>query len=120
MLHLGMNDTVHCVEHNFLLVVQSLYLIQELWMMCKWQFGMQSLLSHYVLLFSVLFSSIRPRNASEQVEMCSVCTFVTPGESLIVEESEGKRKKFTFDYLFDVGSEQQDIYGDCVETLVEG
>ena len=78
---------------------------------------MLSLLSHCVLLFSVLLSSIRPQNASEQVEMCRVCTFVTPGEPQIVL---GKDKAFTYDHVFDVGCEQQEIYCDCVESLVEG
>ena len=116
-------DTVHCVEHNFLLIVQSLYLVQEIqlsWMLSKWQFGMLLLLSHYVLLCSVLFSSIRPHNASEQMEMYSVCTFVTPGELIVVEGSEGAQKKFTFDHVFAVGTDHQEIYSVCVKNLVEG
>ena len=83
-------------------------------MMCKWQFGMQSLLSHFVLLYSVLFSSIRPQNASEEVKMF---ISVTPGKPQIVL---GKDKVFTYYYVFDGESDQQDIYGDCVETPVEG
>ena len=66
---------------------------------------------------SLSSSSIRPQNASEQVEMCRVCTFVTPGEPQIIL---GKDKAFTYDHVFDVGTEQQEIYGDCVENLVEG
>ena len=82
--------------------------------MCLWyqQFGMLSLLSHFVLLYSVLFSSIRPQNASEEAKIS-----VTPGKPQIVL---GKDKVFTYDYVFDGESDQQDIYGDCVETLIEG
>ena len=46
-----------------------------------------------------------------------MCTFVTPGEPQVVL---GKDKAFTYDYVFDVGSEQHDIYSTCVEDLIEG
>ena len=49
--------------------------------------------------------------------MCRVCSFVTPGEPQVVL---GKDKAFTFDHVFDLGTEQQEIYGSCVEKLVEG
>ena len=32
----------------------------------------------------------------------------------------GKDKAFTYDYVYDVGTEQNDIYNGCIETLVEG
>ncbi|XP_019861180.1 PREDICTED: kinesin-like protein KIF21A [Amphimedon queenslandica] len=60
---------------------------------------------------------IRPQNAKEQVDMCRVCTFVTPGEPQVVL---GRDKAFTYDYVFDTGTEQVQLYTSCVEKLVEG
>lgn len=60
---------------------------------------------------------IRPQNAREQVDLCRVCTFVMPSEPQIVL---GKDKSFTYDYVYDVGTEQNDIYNGCIENLVEG
>lgn len=49
--------------------------------------------------------------------MCRLCTQVTPGEPHVVL---GTDKAFTFDYVFDMMSNQDEIYGDCVEKLVDG
>ena len=49
--------------------------------------------------------------------MCRVCTFVTPGEPQVIL---GKDKAFTYDYVYDVGTEQLELYSSCVESLVEG
>ena len=49
--------------------------------------------------------------------MCRVCTSVTPGEPQVWL---GSDKAFTYDYLFDMDSEQQNIYGDCTQQLIEG
>lgn len=72
-----------------------------------------------MLQLSLLPSSIRirPQNAREQVDMCRVCTSVTPNEPQVVL---GKDKAFTYDYVFDMGTEQHTLYDTCVEELVEG
>ncbi|XP_034097522.1 kinesin-like protein KIF21B isoform X2 [Drosophila albomicans] len=60
---------------------------------------------------------IRPQNSRELIDMCRVCTTVTPGEQQIVL---GSDKAFTFDYVYDADSNQCDIYSECVNRLVEG
>lgn len=63
------------------------------------------------------FFRVRPQLAKEKIDMCQICTFVTPGEPQIVL---GKDKAFTFDYVFDLNSHQEHIYDDCCRGLVEG
>lgn len=46
---------------------------------------------------------IRPQISREVIDMCRICTFVTPGEPQIVL---GTDKAFTFDYVFDTNTEQ--------------
>ncbi|XP_048580945.1 kinesin-like protein KIF21A isoform X2 [Nematostella vectensis] len=60
---------------------------------------------------------IRPQSASEQIDMCRVCTSCTPGHPQVVL---GKDKGFTFDYVFDIPAKQPEIYEKCVKELVEG
>ncbi|KAH8306623.1 hypothetical protein KR044_000212, partial [Drosophila immigrans] len=79
---------------------------------------------------------IRPQNSRELIDMCRVCTSVTPEEQQIIL---GSDKAFTFDYVYDVDSNQVsrhfklfkhifflvlfcqcDIYNECVNRLVEG
>lgn len=60
---------------------------------------------------------IRPQIPREIIDMCRICTQVTPNEPQIVL---GADKAFTYDYVFDVSSSQAQIYGDCVERLVDG
>lgn len=60
---------------------------------------------------------IRPQLAKEKIEGCHICTFVTPGEPQVVL---GKDKAFTFDYVFDMDSQQESIYSNCTEKLIEG
>lgn len=60
---------------------------------------------------------IRPQNAREQIDMCCVCTFCTPGQPQIIL---GKDKAFTYDYVFDTDTQQNVVYEDCVEDLVAG
>lgn len=69
-----------------------------------------STLFYYVL-------RIRPQIPREVIDMCRVCTFVTPGEPQIVL---GDDKAFTFDYVFDIDSFQAEVYSSCVERLVDG
>lgn len=60
---------------------------------------------------------IRPQSASEKIEMCRVCTNVTPNHPQVIL---GKDKAFTYDLVFDTDSKQFEIYRDCIESLVEG
>lgn len=46
---------------------------------------------------------IRPQIPRELIDMCRVCTQVTPGEPQVYL---GSDKAFTFDYVFDVNSTQ--------------
>lgn len=55
--------------------------------------------------------------AKEKIEGCHVCTLVAPGEPQVLL---GKDKAFTYDFVFDVDSEQQNIYQACVYKLIEG
>ncbi|XP_069952682.1 kinesin-like protein KIF21A isoform X1 [Cherax quadricarinatus] len=60
---------------------------------------------------------IRPQIARELIEMCRVCTTVTPDEPQVWL---GSDKAFTYDYVFDMGASQSQVYTTCVEGLVEG
>uniref|UniRef100_A0A8C3G0T8 Kinesin-like protein KIF21A n=1 Tax=Chrysemys picta bellii TaxID=8478 RepID=A0A8C3G0T8_CHRPI len=62
-------------------------------------------------------SRIRPQLAKEKIEGCHICTSVTPGEPQVFL---GKDKAFTFDYVFNIDSQQEEIYDQCVEKLIEG
>ncbi|XP_044048353.1 kinesin-like protein KIF21A isoform X3 [Siniperca chuatsi] len=60
---------------------------------------------------------IRPQLAREKIEGCHICTYVMPGEPQVIL---GKDKAFTYDYMFDMDSKQDDIYTSCTEKLIEG
>ncbi|XP_046878815.1 kinesin-like protein KIF21A isoform X3 [Hypomesus transpacificus] len=60
---------------------------------------------------------IRPQLAKEKIEGCHICTYVMPGEPQVIL---GKDKSFTYDYVFDMDSQQNSIYADCTEKLIEG
>ncbi|KAJ8372603.1 hypothetical protein AAFF_G00281100 [Aldrovandia affinis] len=60
---------------------------------------------------------IRPQLPREKFEGCHICTFVTPGEPQVIL---GKDKAFTYDYVFDMDSHQDNIYANCTEKLIEG
>lgn len=49
--------------------------------------------------------------------MCRICTTVTPGEPQVTL---GSDKAFTYDYVFDTNTQQEDVYSTCVEALVDG
>uniref|UniRef100_A0A8C7YSB1 Kinesin family member 21B n=1 Tax=Oryzias sinensis TaxID=183150 RepID=A0A8C7YSB1_9TELE len=55
--------------------------------------------------------------ANEKIEGCHVCTLVTPGEPQVLL---GKDKAFTYDFVFDLDSEQHLVYQTCVYKLIEG
>ncbi|RLW02027.1 hypothetical protein DV515_00007494, partial [Chloebia gouldiae] len=67
--------------------------------------------------FTLLSSLIRPQLAKEKIEGCHICTSVTPGEPQVFL---GKDKAFTFDYVFNIDSQQEEIYVQCIEKLIEG
>ncbi|XP_070828821.1 kinesin-like protein KIF21A [Chaetodon trifascialis] len=60
---------------------------------------------------------IRPQLAREKIEGCHICTYVMPGEPQVML---GKDKAFTYDYMFDMDSQQDAIYTTCTEKLIEG
>ncbi|XP_034541491.1 kinesin-like protein KIF21A isoform X4 [Notolabrus celidotus] len=60
---------------------------------------------------------IRPQLAREKIEGCHICTYVMPGEPQVIL---GKDKSFTYDYMFDMDSQQDSIYTSCTEKLIEG
>ncbi|XP_068458228.1 kinesin-like protein KIF21A isoform X1 [Clinocottus analis] len=60
---------------------------------------------------------IRPQLAREKIEGCHICTYVMPGEPQVIL---GKDKSFTYDYMFDMDSQQDAIYASCTEKLIEG
>uniref|UniRef100_A0A8D0AB69 Kinesin family member 21A n=1 Tax=Sander lucioperca TaxID=283035 RepID=A0A8D0AB69_SANLU len=62
-------------------------------------------------------NEIRPQLAREKIEGCHICTYVMPGEPQVIL---GKDKSFTYDYMFDMDSQQDTIYAACTEKLIEG
>ncbi|XP_060985884.1 kinesin-like protein KIF21A isoform X2 [Dama dama] len=66
---------------------------------------------------STFLLGIRPQLAKERIEGCHICTSVTPGEPQVFL---GKDKAFTFDYVFDIDSQQEQIYTQCIEKLIDG
>ncbi|XP_071389232.1 kinesin-like protein KIF21A, partial [Centroberyx affinis] len=60
---------------------------------------------------------IRPQLAREKIEGCHICTYVMPGEPQVIL---GKDKAFTYDHVFDMDSQQDAIYANCTEKLIEG
>lgn len=59
---------------------------------------------------------IRPQIPREIIDMCQVCTTVTPGEPQVTL---GSDKSFTYDYVFDTGDTQENVYTTCVSSLVD-
>ncbi|XP_028304734.1 kinesin-like protein KIF21A isoform X2 [Gouania willdenowi] len=60
---------------------------------------------------------IRPQLAKEKIEGCHICTYVMPEEPQVVL---GKDKAFTYDFVFDMDTQQDPIYTHCTEKLIEG
>ncbi|XP_069570579.1 kinesin-like protein KIF21A isoform X2 [Brachyistius frenatus] len=60
---------------------------------------------------------IRPQLAREKIEGCHICTYVMPGEPQVIL---GKDKAFTYDFMFDMDSQQDAIYSTSTEKLIEG
>ncbi|VDK22720.1 unnamed protein product [Anisakis simplex] len=74
---------------------------------------------------------IRPQIVREKLELCRVCTAVTPGEPqvsdtfrylaiLFFKITIGDDRSFTYDCVFDQDTHQQLVYDRCVRSLIEG
>ncbi|XP_017776284.1 PREDICTED: kinesin-like protein KIF21A isoform X1 [Nicrophorus vespilloides] len=59
---------------------------------------------------------IRPQIPREKIEMCQICTTVTPGEPQVLL---GSDKVFTYDYVFDTPDNQVDVFSTCVAPLID-
>ena len=79
--------------------------------------GYSLCLNNHVNNFCVFSCRIRPQLAAERIDMCQICTHVTPGEPQVVM---GKDKYFTFDHVFDIDSTQEDVYGASAKDLING
>ena len=60
---------------------------------------------------------IRPQLAKEIIDACKSCVSKTPEEPQIWM---GSNKAFTYDFVYDVESQQTEIYQDTVSDLIEG
>lgn len=60
---------------------------------------------------------IRPQIPREIIDMCRICTQVTPNEPQVIL---GTDKAFTYDYVFNTDSIQESIYETCVAPLING
>ncbi|MCP9266058.1 Kinesin-like protein [Dirofilaria immitis] len=67
---------------------------------------------------------VRPQSEREKVENSHICTnvFQKKHRYLIVRIhiTIGGERSFTFDYAFDIGTQQQKVYDECVKNLIEG
>ena len=70
----------------------------------------------FLIPFLYLFR-VRPQLAKEKIDMCRVCTSVNPEHPQITL---GQDKAFTYDFVFDLESKQDDIYNSTVHELIEG
>lgn len=66
---------------------------------------------------SPVLGRIRPQLSKEKIEGCHICTSVTPGEPQVLL---GKDKAFTYDFVFDLDTWQEQVYATCVSKLIEG
>lgn len=70
-----------------------------------------------MLKFALFFCCrIRPQTPREIIDMCHVCTSVTPGEPQVII---GSDKAFTYNHVFDMGDKQEMVYETCVASLVD-
>ncbi|XP_063157696.1 chromosome-associated kinesin KIF4A isoform X2 [Candoia aspera] len=59
----------------------------------------------------------RPLVPKEISEGCQMCLSFVPGEPQVVL---GKDKPFTYDYVFDPSTEQEEVFNTCIAPLVRG
>jgi hypothetical protein len=62
---------------------------------------------------------IRPQSTREKIEMCKVCTNVTPNEPQVTLGCKDD-KSFTYDFVYDIQSRQDHIFNTSVKTLIDG
>jgi hypothetical protein len=62
---------------------------------------------------------IRPQSTRECIEMCKICTTVTPNEPQVILGNKDD-KTFTYDYVYDVNTDQEQIFQNSVKHLVDG
>lgn len=62
------------------------------------------------------YNRIRPQTPREIIDMCHICTTVTPGEPQVTL---GNDKSFTYNYVFDTNSHQESVYESCVASLID-
>ncbi|KAH7662598.1 Protein KLP-12 a, partial [Aphelenchoides avenae] len=60
---------------------------------------------------------IRPQGPKERAQDAKICTSVVPG---VPQVTIGDNRSFTYDHVFDMPTQQEDVYRTCVEDLVEG
>ncbi|KAH7714234.1 kinesin-like protein KIF21B variant [Aphelenchoides avenae] len=60
---------------------------------------------------------IRPQGPKERAQDAKICTSVLPGVPQVMI---GDNRSFTYDHVFDMPTQQEDVYRTCVEDLVEG
>ncbi|XP_023331302.1 kinesin-like protein KIF21A isoform X3 [Eurytemora carolleeae] len=60
---------------------------------------------------------IRPQLSREIIDACKICTYKTPGEP---QAWIGSDKSFTYDFVFDTDSRQEEVYDETVKDLIEG
>ncbi|XP_066483409.1 chromosome-associated kinesin KIF4A [Tiliqua scincoides] len=59
----------------------------------------------------------RPLVAKEVSEGCQMCLSFVPGEPQVIL---GSDKPFTYDYVFDPSTEQEEVFNTCIAPLVRG
>lgn len=64
-----------------------------------------------------ILNRIRPQLAREQIDMCRTCTTVAAETKQV---SLGSDRMFTYDFVFDMDSQQERIYDTIVRSLIEG
>ncbi|ESN95960.1 hypothetical protein HELRODRAFT_114555 [Helobdella robusta] len=60
---------------------------------------------------------VRPQSTNEKLDYCDTCTKVNQSAKQITLGSE---RRFTFDYVCDVGSDQGLVYDVCCKSLIDG
>ncbi len=73
--------------------------------------------THFLNFLIFCLFRIRPQLAKERIDMCQVCTSVADDAPQVFL---GKDKAFTYDYVFNIPSTQDNIYKTCSEELIDG
>lgn len=60
---------------------------------------------------------IRPQLPREIIDACKICITKTPGEP---QTWLGSNKAYTYDYVYESDSAQEDVYQETVHDLIEG